>query len=60
VLLIALLCLVWGSTWIVIAGGLRDLPPFTSAAARFVVAALVMSAIAPALGRREGGSIPPL
>jgi drug/metabolite transporter (DMT)-like permease len=60
VALIALLCLVWGSTWIVIAGGLRDLPPFTSAAARFLVAASVMTALAPALARREGGSPAPL
>ena len=28
-----LLCLIWGSTWVVIKGGLRDLPPFTSAGA---------------------------
>jgi len=60
VLLIALLCLVWGSTWLVIAGGLRDLPPFTGAATRFVVAALLMSAIAPSLARREGGTKPAL
>jgi len=57
--LIALLSLLWGSTWIVIAGGLRDLPPFTSAAARFLVAALAMSAIAPAIARREGGTKAP-
>ena len=57
-LLVALLCLVWGSTWIVIAGGLRDLPPFTSAATRFAVAAACLTAIAPALARREGGSKP--
>ncbi|MCY2961318.1 MAG: EamA family transporter [Planctomycetota bacterium] len=57
--LIALLSLLWGSTWIVIAGGLRDLPPFTSAAARFLIAALAMSAIAPAIARREGGSRAP-
>lgn len=57
--LIALLCLIWGSTWIVIAGGLRDLPPFTSAAARFLVAALAMTAIAPAIARQEGGTRAP-
>ncbi len=59
VLLIALLCLVWGSTWLVIAEGLHDLPPFTAGAARFVVAAFVMIAVAPALARREGGTSPP-
>ncbi len=56
VILIALLSLVWGSTWIVIAGGLRDLPPFTSAAARFVLSAAAMTAIAPLLARKEGGT----
>jgi drug/metabolite transporter (DMT)-like permease len=58
VLLIGLLCLIWGSTWIVIQGGLRDLPPFTSAAARFVVAAVAMSVVAHFLRRREGGERP--
>lgn len=57
--LVALLCAVWGSTWLVIRGGLRDLPPFTSAAARFGVAALVMTAVAGPIARREGGSRPP-
>jgi len=59
-LLIALLCLIWGSTWVVIADGLNDLPPFTSAAARFLVAALAMTALAPAIARREGGGKPPV
>lgn len=58
-LLIALLCLIWGSTWIVIQEGLRDLPPFTSAAARFLVAAAAMSVVAHLLHRREGGERPP-
>lgn len=57
--LIALLCLIWGSTWIAIAIGLRDLPPFTSGAARFLVAALAMTAIAPAIARKEGGARAP-
>ncbi len=57
---VALLCLVWGSTWIVIQGGLADLPPLTSAAARFVLAAAVMSGVAHFLRKREGGSAPPL
>jgi drug/metabolite transporter (DMT)-like permease len=55
---IALLCVIWGSTWLVIRAGLRDLPPFTSAAVRFAVAALVMGAAAPALVPREGGARP--
>lgn len=53
-----LLCLIWGSTWLVIRGGLRDLPPFTSAGVRFLVAFLFMLAIAPRLARREGGRRP--
>jgi drug/metabolite transporter (DMT)-like permease len=58
--LIAVVCLVWGSTWIVIAGGLADLPPLTSAAARFSVAAVAMSVVAHFLKKREGGSAPTL
>jgi drug/metabolite transporter (DMT)-like permease len=57
--LLALLCLIWGSTWIVIKGGLRDLPPFTSSGVRFVLAAFVMIGVAAFLGRREDGSAPP-
>jgi drug/metabolite transporter (DMT)-like permease len=57
---IALLCLIWGSTWIVIQGGLQDLPALTAAAARFVLAAVVMTAAAPFLRAREGGADPPL
>jgi drug/metabolite transporter (DMT)-like permease len=58
--LIAVLCLIWGSTWVVIKGGLRDLPPLTSAGARFAVAALIMVAVAAVLSRREGGRAPPV
>lgn len=57
--LIALLCFIWGSTWIVISGGLTDLPPLTSAGARFLTAAAVMTALAPWLAPREGGSRAP-
>jgi drug/metabolite transporter (DMT)-like permease len=57
--LLAMLCLIWGSTWVVIKGGLQDLPPFTSAGARFAVAAVIMIGVAALLGRREGGSSPP-
>lgn len=56
----ALLCLIWGSTWVVIKGGLDDLPPFRSAAWRFVLAAVLMLAIAPSIARREGGRAPTL
>jgi drug/metabolite transporter (DMT)-like permease len=57
-ILVALLCVIWGSTWLVIRGGLRDLPPFTSAAARFWVAAALMIVVAGPLARREGGGRP--
>ena len=57
--LLAGLCLIWGSTWLVIRGGLNDLPPMTSAGARFVIAALAMTVVARLLGRREGGAPPP-
>lgn len=55
---IALLCGIWGSTWIVIQGGLRDLPPFTSAAARFLLAGGLMALVARPLARMEGGAAP--
>jgi drug/metabolite transporter (DMT)-like permease len=58
-LLMVVLCLIWGSTWIVIKGGLRDLPPFTSAGLRFVIAAVVMVGVAALLSRKEGGAAPP-
>ena len=58
--MIGLLCLVWGSTWVVIQGGLQSLPPFSSAALRFAIAALCMSGLAAALGKREGGTRPGL
>ena len=58
-LLLALLCLLWGSTWIVIREGLNDLPPFTSAGVRFALAGLVMVALALTIGRRESGNKPP-
>lgn len=56
---VVILCGIWGSTWIVIKAGLRDLPVLSSAAARFTLAALVFTLVAPALHRREGGQRPP-
>ncbi|MCC7169891.1 MAG: EamA family transporter [Planctomycetes bacterium] len=58
-LLVAGLCLVWGSTWVVIAEGLDSLPAFTSAAIRFAVAAIAMVFVVRALAGREGGRAPP-
>jgi drug/metabolite transporter (DMT)-like permease len=40
-----LLCLIWGSTWIVIKIGLDDLPPITFAACRFILAGAILAAI---------------
>jgi drug/metabolite transporter (DMT)-like permease len=57
--LVALLCLIWGSTWLVIQEGLDDLPPLTSAGVRFALAFAVMAFVAPRLARREGGGAPP-
>ena len=36
-LLISMLCLIWGSTWLGIKIGLEDSPPFLSSAARFLI-----------------------
>lgn len=38
-----ILCLVWGTTWIFIKVGLEDLPPITFAAARFILAVLLLA-----------------
>lgn len=40
-----ILCVIWGSTWIFIKIGLRDLPPIAFACARFIVSAVVVFAI---------------
>ncbi len=42
VLLYILLCLIWGSTWMAIKLGLRDSPPFWSAAIRFIIASTIL------------------
>lgn len=52
------MCAIWSSTWLVIKEGLQDLPPFTAVATRFTVAAIIFTAIAPILARREGGEAP--
>ncbi len=36
------LCLIWGSTWLFIKLGLEDLPPFTFAGIRFVIASTIL------------------
>ena len=37
-----LLCCIWGSTWLFIKLGLKDLPPLTFAGIRFVIAAIII------------------
>lgn len=44
------LCLIWGSTWLFIKLGLSDLPPFTFAGIRFVIASTIIFAIVKARG----------
>jgi drug/metabolite transporter (DMT)-like permease len=44
-LLIAVLCLVWGASWVVIKIGLADAPPFMAATLRFVIAVVFLGAL---------------
>ncbi len=53
------MCLIWGSTWLVIRWGLTDMPPLTSLVGRLVVAWLALAAITPALQRRAPALAPP-
>jgi len=52
VALYALLCVIWGSTWMVIKVGYGGLGPFNVAAVRFFVAGLVLVPLVPILGVR--------
>ncbi len=54
-----LLCLIWGSTWLVIKQGLEDLPPLTSAGLRFGLAAVCLALFIALGGRRDRGEAPP-
>jgi len=40
-----ILCLIWGTTWVFIKIGLEDLPPITFAAARFILALVILAFI---------------
>ena len=51
-LTIAGLCVVWGSTWVVIKIGLTGSPPFYGVAFRFLLAAAVLGAIVAITRRR--------
>jgi drug/metabolite transporter (DMT)-like permease len=53
-LVFAVLCLIWGTTWAVIQIGLEGIPPFTGVAIRFAVAALLLIALALAMGVKLG------
>ena len=50
--LYVLLCVIWGSTWLVIKVGYGGLGPFNVAALRFFSAGVVMTAVAMATGAR--------
>ncbi len=50
-LLVVMLCLIWGSSWVVIKIGLSDAPPLLAAALRFSFAIVVLGGIV-LLGRR--------
>jgi drug/metabolite transporter (DMT)-like permease len=50
------LCAVWGSTWLVIKIGLRDLPPLRYAGFRMAVACLLMAPVALLRGGRRGSA----
>ena len=52
VALYALLCVIWGSTWLVIKVGYGGLGPFNVAAIRFLVAGLLCVAMVPLVGAR--------
>jgi drug/metabolite transporter (DMT)-like permease len=57
--LLALLCMIWGSTWLTIKVGLRDVPPLTGAAVRFAIASVGMAVVCRVWAGREGGGRPP-
>jgi drug/metabolite transporter (DMT)-like permease len=48
----AVLCLIWGSTWLAIKEGYGGLGPFNVAALRFAIAGVLMLALVPVLGAR--------
>jgi drug/metabolite transporter (DMT)-like permease len=52
VALYVLLCVIWGSTWLVIKIGYGGLGPFNVAALRFIVAGAVLAVIVPTLKAR--------
>lgn len=59
-LLMAMLSLIWGTSWLVIKIGLQDIPPFTGAALRFAIAGSCMIGVARMFSAREGGGRAPV
>ncbi len=51
-LTLAVLILIWGTTWAAIRIGLEGIPPFTGVALRFSIAAVILFAASPLLGVR--------
>jgi len=51
-LLFALICLIWGSTWLVIKIGLEGMPPFLGAGLRFLLATLLVGSVLAARRKR--------
>src|SRR5580765_8230402 len=51
-LLFALICLIWGSTWLVIKIGLDGMPPFLGAGLRFLLATLLVGLVLAARRKR--------
>ena len=54
VALYVLLCIIWGSTWLVIKVGYGGLGPFTVAATRFLLAGAALVVLLPLIGARNG------
>src|ERR1700723_271565 len=54
----AILYLVWGSTYLAIRVGVREVPPFVFAAIRFLIAGLVLYGWAFAHGERSQSGVP--
>jgi len=52
--LYVLVCLIWGSTWLVIKIGLEGVPPFLGACLRFSLAATILFSLVAARGRGAG------
>ena len=55
----ALMCGIWGTTWLAIKIGLHGLPPVTGAGVRFIIAGVFLAALGALAGKRRG-SAPPL